>query len=69
MNAVRRKSAKDLGVDTEGLELDQVFHEKVDVFGTAPPIVRKAAPPPPPPRTTSVHAVDEDKFVLQGIFD
>ena len=69
MNVVRRKNAKDLGIDTEGLELDQVFHEKVDIFGEAPPIERKAAPPPPPPRTTAVEQRDEDTYVLKGVFD
>ena len=69
MIAVRRTNAKDLGIDTEGLELDQVFHEKVDIFGSTPPVVRKAAPPPPPPRTTAVEQRDEDTYVLKGVFD
>ena len=67
MDAVRRKDGKDLGVDTEGLELEQVFKGTISIH---PPAKARPAPkaPEPPPRMP-VEQRDEETYVLKGVFD
>lgn len=63
----RRKGPDDLGQDTEGLELEQVFKGAIDIHAPREPRPAPKAPEPPP--RMPVTETDEDTYVLRGAFE
>ena len=67
MDAVRRKDANDLGVDTDGLTLEPAWKGTISIH---PPAKARPAPKAPePPARMPVEQRDEDTYVLRGVFD
>ena len=69
MTIVRKREGKnDLGADVTGMKVDTVYEGTISIF----PPEKKAAPEPPPEpprRTGQVEQVNDDTYVLRGVFD
>lgn len=68
VDAVRRKDKADLGVDTEGLDLEPVLKEVISIHPPARPRPRPRAPEPPA-RMPVQDGPHDGTYVLKGVFD